>query len=71
MTLSMLTTEDSNSSIFRLPGESVSDESKRCFAPSQIFDLFKKLKSKVDTFSIEWGFRATCYSYCIKLVSLC
>ena len=56
-------TEDNNSSIFRLPGESVPDASKRCFAPFQIFDSFEKLKSKVDVFSIEWGFQATCYDY--------
>ena len=52
-----------NSSIFRLPGESVSDASKRCFVPYQIFGSVHELKSKVDTFSIEWGFRATCYGY--------
>ena len=53
--------EDSNSSTFLLPGESVSDASKRCFAPFEIFGSFDKLKSKVDAFSIEWRFRATCY----------
>ena len=44
----------------------MSDVSKICFAPYQMFDSFYKLKSKVDTFSIEWGLRATCYGYRIN-----
>ena len=35
-------TEDNNSSIFHLPGKSVSDASKRFFAPYQIVDSFNK-----------------------------
>ena len=42
-----------------------SNDAKRCFAPYQIIDSFEKLKSKVDAFSIEWGFRATCYGYIV------
>ena len=56
-------TEDRNSSICRLSRESVSDALKKCFAPFQIFDSFEKSKSKVDTFSIDWGFIATSSDY--------
>ena len=58
-------TEDSDSSIFCLPVEYVSDAENRCFAPYQIFDSVEKLKSKVDAFSIEWGFRAIYCGYYI------